>query len=192
MTISSTIAGSFAEHLGGRVVRDVEIEQHAPLIHAAEVAQAALQQIAVADDDLLAGHAAHARRLEADVLDDARDLVDADVVADVERLVEHDRQRGEQIAEDVLHRERDGDAADAEAGDQRRDRRCANTEVSAVMTTRIQSSTLAPTPIALIIATLAAVALVRAARQMVLHPERDRRGAPDGDLPQHHELRRAE
>ena len=65
--------------------------------------------------------AADARRLEPDVLDGARDLIDADRVADVERLVEHDRQRGEQIAEDVLHRERDGDAADAEAGDQRRD-----------------------------------------------------------------------
>ena len=83
------------------------LNSDAPLIHPPEVAQPALEQIAVADDDLLAGDAADARRLEPDVLDRAGDLIDADRVADVERLVEHDRQRREQVAEDVLHRERD-------------------------------------------------------------------------------------
>ena len=47
-------------------------------------------------------------------------VIDADRVADVERLVEDDRQRGEEVAEDVLHGERDRDAADAERRDQRR------------------------------------------------------------------------
>ncbi len=42
-------------------------------------------------------------------------------IADDERLVERDRQRGEQIAEDVLQRQCDRDAADAEAREQRRD-----------------------------------------------------------------------
>ena len=81
--------------------------------------------------------------------------LDADRVADVERLVEHDRQRGEEVAEDVLDRERDRDAADAEAGDERRDVDAERPLQSAVMTTRVHSSTFAPTPIALIIATLA-------------------------------------
>ena len=38
-------------------------------------------------------------------------VVDADRVADVEWLVEDDRQRGKQIAQDVLNGERDRDAA---------------------------------------------------------------------------------
>ena len=93
------------------------LNSDAALIHPPEVAQAALQQVAVADDDLLAGDAADARRLEPDVLDGSGDLIDADRVADVERFVEHDRERREQVAEDVLHGERDGDAADAESRD---------------------------------------------------------------------------
>ncbi len=48
-------------------------------------------------------------------------LADGQEVADLERLVQRDGQRGEQVAQHVLHRQRDGDAADAEAGDQRRD-----------------------------------------------------------------------
>ena len=45
----------------------------------------------------------------------------ADRVAAAERPVEHDRQRGEQVGENALRGEADGDAADAEAGDQRGD-----------------------------------------------------------------------
>jgi hypothetical protein len=40
-----------------------------------------------------------------------------DEVADLEGLVDRDRERGEHVAEHVLHRQRDGDAADPEAGD---------------------------------------------------------------------------
>ena len=45
----------------------------------------------------------------------------ADRVAAAERPVEHDRQGGEQVGENALRGKADGDAADAEAGDQRGD-----------------------------------------------------------------------
>ena len=77
-----------------------------------------LEQVGVGDDHLLAGDRAHARRLEADLLDRAGGRVPADLIAAAERLVEHDRQRREQIGENALGGEADGDAADAEAGDQ--------------------------------------------------------------------------
>ena len=48
-------------------------------------------------------------------------LVVADRVAALERLVEQDRERREQVGENALRGEADGDAADAEAGDQRGD-----------------------------------------------------------------------
>ena len=48
-------------------------------------------------------------------------LVVADRVALLERLVEQDRERREQVREDALRGKADGDAADAEAGDQRGD-----------------------------------------------------------------------
>ena len=48
-------------------------------------------------------------------------VVDGQAIADHERPVERDRQRREQIAEHVLGGERDRDAADAEAGEQRLD-----------------------------------------------------------------------
>src|SRR6185437_13260311 len=108
------------EHVRRSVEGHVEIEEHTALLHAPEVAQAALEEITVADDDLLAIHAADAGGFQPNVLDGARHLIDANRVTDVEWLVEHDRQRGEQIAEDVLHGKRDRDAADAKSGDQRR------------------------------------------------------------------------
>ena len=51
------------------------------------------------------------------MLDAALEVVHGDRVADDERLVEHDRERREQVGEDVLQRERDRDAADAESGE---------------------------------------------------------------------------
>ena len=48
-------------------------------------------------------------------------LIDGDRVADVERLVEDDRERREKIPKDVLHRERDRDTADPKSGDEGRD-----------------------------------------------------------------------
>ena len=65
--------------------------------------------------------AADARALHADVLDGAVEVVHLQRIADGEGLVERDRHRGEQIAQHRLHGERDRDAADAEAGEQRLD-----------------------------------------------------------------------
>ena len=65
---------------------------------------------------------AQAGGLEADPLDRAGGGVAvADRVAAAERPVEHDRQRREQVGENALRGEADGDAADAEPGDQRGD-----------------------------------------------------------------------
>src|SRR5690606_17899692 len=71
------------------------------------------------------GQRADTGGLEPDLLDRARyrallALV-GDGVADAERLVEDDRERGEQVGEDALRGKPDGDAADAEPGDQRGD-----------------------------------------------------------------------
>ena len=77
-----------------------------------------LEQLGVGHDDLLAGHAAQPGGLEADALDRADGRAVADRVAAAERLVEQDRQRGEEVGEDALRGQADGDAADAEAGDQ--------------------------------------------------------------------------
>src|SRR4051812_23915564 len=81
----------------------------------------ALEQLSVCEDDLLAGFAAHARGLESDVLDLAAIILHRDRVADDERLVQHDRDRGEKIGERVLHGERNGQSADAKSGEQRLD-----------------------------------------------------------------------
>ena len=54
------------------------------------------------------------------MLDGPRHGVDGDRIADDERLVEHDGECAEQVAQDVLHRERDRDAADPESGNERR------------------------------------------------------------------------
>src|SRR4051794_32198065 len=81
----------------------------------------ALQKLTVREDDLLAGVAADARGFEANVLDFAAVVLHRDRIADDERLVEHDRDRGEQVAEDVLNGERDGDTADSQSSKERLD-----------------------------------------------------------------------
>src|SRR5437660_155904 len=81
----------------------------------------ALEQLGVGHHHLLAGERAQAGRLEPDPLDPSGGAVVADRVAALERLVEHDRQRREQIGENALRGEADGDAADAEPGDERGD-----------------------------------------------------------------------
>ncbi len=80
--------------------------------------RAALQHVGIRDDDLFAALAAQARALDPDVLDGARKGVHHQVVADPEGLVERDGQRGEQIHQHALQGERDGDAADSQAGEQ--------------------------------------------------------------------------
>ena len=79
------------------------------------------QQVGIRADQLLAREAADPGRLDADPLDRARLVADGHEIADHERLVQHDRERREQVAQDVLGGERDRDAADAEPGDQRGD-----------------------------------------------------------------------
>jgi hypothetical protein len=85
------------------------------------VVDAAPQQLAVGEHDLFAAQAAQPGGFQADVFDRAEGIAHDDEVADLEGLVEHDRERGKQVAEDVLGGQGHRDAADTEAGDQRGD-----------------------------------------------------------------------
>ncbi len=55
------------------------------------------------------------------MLDRTGQRTDDDEVADLKRLVHCDGQRGKHVAQNVLHRQRDRDTADPEAGDERGD-----------------------------------------------------------------------
>src|SRR5437762_2899379 len=81
----------------------------------------ALQELAIGEDDLLAGVAADTRRFEADVLHLAAVILHRDRITHYERLVEHDGDRGKQVAENVLHGERDGDTANSQPRQKSRD-----------------------------------------------------------------------
>ena len=61
----------------------------------------------------LASEAAHARALDADVLDGPQAVIDREEVADPKGLVERDRERCQEVGEHGLHGERERDAADA-------------------------------------------------------------------------------
>ena len=54
------------------------------------------------------------------MLDRALDRPDLEIVADLHRLVEDQRRTGDDVLERLLRRQRDGEAADAEAGEERR------------------------------------------------------------------------
>src|SRR2546423_13117976 len=82
----------------------------------------ALKELAIGEDDLLAGVAADARRFEADVLHLAAVILHRDRITHYERLVEHDHDGGKQVAEDVLHGEGDGGTANSQPGEKRLDR----------------------------------------------------------------------
>lgn len=71
-----------------------------------------------ADHAQFAGESADARALQADRFDDAVGRAVADLVAAAERSVEDDCKRGEEVAENALRGEADGNATDAQAGDQ--------------------------------------------------------------------------
>ena len=79
-----------------------------------------LDQVGVGADDLLAREATQPRGLDADLLHCAALIAEHNDVADLEGTVEHDGERGEEIAEHALRCERDSDAADAETCDERR------------------------------------------------------------------------
>src|SRR4029077_8649579 len=74
----------------------VQAEQRAPLVLAPEVAYARLEDVRVRQDDLLAADAAQPRTLDADVLHGARDVIDAERIAEGEGLVQGDRHRSQQ------------------------------------------------------------------------------------------------
>ena len=106
------------------VIDDAERQPDAIDPRLVDVGQFLLEQFGVGHDHQLAGARADAGGLEPDPLDRAGGpaLVDLaaviDRVAAPERPVEDDRERREQVREDALRGEADGDAADAEAGDQ--------------------------------------------------------------------------
>src|SRR6516162_8406446 len=72
-------------------------------------------------EELFAAQTPQPGRLDADPLDRAHEVARLDEVADLERPVEDDGNRTEDVAEDALKRESDGDPADAQAGQKRRD-----------------------------------------------------------------------
>ena len=113
--------GHLADLVARRVVVDTELEDDAACVHAFVVVHHLAQQIGVGTDHLLTAEGADARGLQADVLDGPGYLAEDHEIADFERLVDADRQRGEHIAEHRLHCQCHGDAADAQAGHQRRD-----------------------------------------------------------------------
>ena len=98
-----------------------EPEEGPPFGHPLVVADPAGQEIVVRQDQLFPGEATDPRGLEADALHGAGIGVQHDEVADHERLVQRDRERCEQVAEDALERQRHRNAADAHAGHERRD-----------------------------------------------------------------------
>src|SRR4051794_18461813 len=89
------------QDLGWGVEGDVGGENDAPIELTLVVSDATLEQLAIGDDDLLTAHATQPGRLQTDALDRALRLIDGDGVTDVERLVENDRKRREEIAENV-------------------------------------------------------------------------------------------
>ncbi len=109
------------ECLVRRLVGHAEREDDPPLEQPLEIADPAGQQIGIAEDELLARQTPDTCRFEPDTLHRAHQVVHDDEVAGHEGLVQHDRERREQIGEDVLDRERHGDSAHAQTRDQRRD-----------------------------------------------------------------------
>ena len=103
------------------MVGDAQREDDATFFHAPEVADAAAQQVGIGEDQLLSRDAADAGGLDPDVLDRSGHVADDHEVSWDERLVEHDRERREQIAEDVLNGEGNRESTDAEARNQRGD-----------------------------------------------------------------------
>ena len=105
-------------HISGGPVDDAEgLHEPAP-VEPRHIVQLLVEQVLVGDHHLFAADRAHPRRFEPDLLDRARSRVPADRIAAAERPVEQDGERGEEIGENALRGEADGDAANAEARDQ--------------------------------------------------------------------------
>ena len=95
-------ARSLLYFLGRYLIGDADRHEAAPLLHATDVPQSNPPQVGVGHDDLLATHAADARTLDSDMLNLNRAVVDDQVVAYRERLVERDRQRGEEVSPRIV------------------------------------------------------------------------------------------
>src|SRR5450631_3513810 len=107
--------------VGGGVESYANRRQYSLFRQAAEIAHTALQDVCIGQNDLLAAFTAQPCRLDADVFDLADEGVYGQAVADHKRLVQGDRQRGKQIAENILQSQRNRNAADSEAREQRGD-----------------------------------------------------------------------
>jgi hypothetical protein len=85
--------------------------------HVGEVADLAVEQLGVGDDHLVPVDRAQPSGLEPDCLDGAHRVAELHRLAQPKRPVENDRQRREQVGEDIPRGQADGDAADAEPRD---------------------------------------------------------------------------
>ena len=77
-----------------------------------------VEQLGVGNDDFLARERSDARAFQADFLHRSAEIVERDRVTALERLVENDRQRREQVGKYSLRGQPDGDAAHTQPGNQ--------------------------------------------------------------------------
>ncbi len=110
--IASTFFGTSLYLIDRAVIGQPEFEDNASFLQALVVLDGVVDHVGVGHHDLLATQAADPCGLEAHVLDRAGQRADDDEVADLERLVYCDGQRGKHVAQNVLHRQRDRDTAD--------------------------------------------------------------------------------
>ena len=109
------------EGVRGGLEHQPERQDDAAAVGLGKVVDLALEELGIGHDDQFARGRAEAGGLETDPLDGAGGAVIADRVAAAERLVEQNRERGEQVGENALRGQADGDAADPEPGNQRGD-----------------------------------------------------------------------
>ena len=100
-----------ADLFAGALVSQTKFEHHSTLLQAFVVLNSAADHVGVGHDNLLTAKTADARGLQADVLDRTGQRADDDEITHLKRLVDGNRQRGEHVAENVLHRQRHRDRA---------------------------------------------------------------------------------
>ncbi len=110
-----------ADLFGGAVIGQAKLEHNAAFLQPLVVLDGAADHVGVGHDNLLATQASDARGLQAHMLNRTGQRAHYDEIADFKGLVDGNGQRGEHIAQDVLHRQRHRDTAHAEAGDKRGD-----------------------------------------------------------------------
>src|SRR5690606_1175841 len=103
--------GNLGHLLARRTVRYAEVEDDAALVHPLVVADAALQQVGVGENELLAGQTPNPGRLQPHLLHRAEHVIHDDEVTVDERFIQDDGEGGEKVSKNVLDGQRDGDAA---------------------------------------------------------------------------------